>query len=136
MKTFYDYIIASGKNGTIYNGVTNNLIKRVAQHKRKEIKGFTWKYEVSKLVWYEQTNDISFAIQREKQIKKWNRKWKIRLIEKENPEWNDLYFEIGGTEEMLDLNFPLLERFMIGFPPGARGNDKYLFCFFLTSSHF
>ncbi len=105
MNSYYDYILASGKNGTLYNGVTNNLIKRVAQHKRKEVKGFAEKYEVNKLVWYEQTNDIRIAIKREKQIKKWNRKWKIRLIEKENPEWNDLFFEIGGTEDMLDPNF-------------------------------
>ena len=95
MYTYYDYILASGKNETIYNDVTNNLIKRAAQHKRKEVKGFTGKHEVNKLVWYEQTNDISIAIKREKQIKKWNRKWKIRLIEKENPEWNDLiYFSL------------------------------------------
>ena len=100
-----DQIVASGKNGTIYNGVTNNLIKRVAQHKRKEVKGFAEKYEVNKLVWYEQTNNIRIAIKREKQIKKWNRKWKIRLIEQENPEWNDLFFEIGGTEDLLDPNF-------------------------------
>jgi len=105
MNTYYDYILASGKNGNLYNGVTNNLIKRVAQHKRKEVKGFAEKYKVNKLVWYEQTNDIRIAIKREKQIKKWNRKWKIRLIEKENPEWNDLFFEIGGTEDMLDPNF-------------------------------
>ena len=105
MNTYYDYILDSGKNGTLYNGVTNNLIKRVAQHKRKEVKGFAEKYEVNKLVWYEQTNDIRIAIKREKQIKKWNRKWKIRLIEKENPEWNDLFFEIGGTEDLLDPNF-------------------------------
>ena len=69
------------------------------------MKGFAEKYKVNKLVWYEQTNDIRIAIEREKQIKKWNRKWKIRLIEKENPEWNDLFFEIGGTEDMLDPNF-------------------------------
>ena len=69
------------------------------------MKGFAEKYEVNKLVWYEQTNDIKIAIEREKQIKKWNRKWKVRLIEKENPEWNDLFFEIGGTEDMLDPNF-------------------------------
>ena len=105
MNTYYDYILASGKNGNLYNGVTNNLIKRVAQHKRKEVKGFAEKYEVNKLVWYEQTNNIRIVIKREKQIKKWNRKWKIRLIEKENPEWNDLFFEIGGTEDMLDPNF-------------------------------
>ena len=107
MYTYYDYILASGKYGTLFNGVTNNLIKRIAQHKRKEVKGFTEKYAVNQLVWYEQTNDIRIVIEREKQIKKWNRKWKIRLIEKENPEWNDLYFEIGGTEELLDPNFLL-----------------------------
>jgi len=107
MNTYFDYILASGKNGTLYNGVTNNLIKRVAQHTRKEVKGFTEKYEINKLVWYEQTNDIKIAIEREKQIKKWNRKWKVRLIEKENPEWNDLFFEIGGTEDMLNSNFLL-----------------------------
>ena len=107
MKTYFDYILASDMNGTLYNGITNNLIRRVAEHKRKEVKGFTEKYNVNKLVWYEQTNDIRIAIEREKQIKKWNRKWKIRLIEKTNPEWKDLFFEIGGTDEMLDPAFPL-----------------------------
>ncbi len=107
MNNYYVYILASGKNGTLYNGVTNNLIKRVVQHKRKEVEGFSEKYEVNRLVWYEQTNDIRVAIEREKQIKKWNRKWKIRLIEKENPEWKDLFFDIGGTGEMLDQDFIL-----------------------------
>ena len=107
MNNYYVYILASGKNGTLYNGVTNNLFKCVTQHKRKEVKGFTEKFEVNRLVWYEQTNDIRIAIKREKQIKKWNRKWKIRLIEKENPEWKDLFFDIGGMEEMLDQDFIL-----------------------------
>ncbi len=107
MKTYYDYILASDKNWTLYNGITNNLIRRVAEHKRKEVRRFTEKYSVNKLVWYEQTNDIRIAIEREKQIKKWNRKWKIRLIEKTNPEWKDLFFEIGSTEEILDPAFPL-----------------------------
>ena len=107
MKTYYDYILASDKNGTLYNEITNNLIRRVAEHKRKEVKGFTEKYNVNKLVWYEQTNDLRIAIQKEKQIKKWYRKWKTRLIEKTNPEWKDLFFEIGGTDEMLDPAFPL-----------------------------
>ena len=74
MKSYYFYILANENNGTLYNGETNNLIKRVAQHKRKEAKGFTEKCNVNKLVWYEQTNDIRIAIEREKQIKKWNRK--------------------------------------------------------------
>ena len=107
MKIYFDYILASDKNGTLYNGVTNNLIRRVAEHKRNEVKGFTSKYKIDKLVWYEQTNDIKIAIEREKQIKEWNRKWKIRMIEKTNPEWNDLFYEIGGTDEMLDPAFPL-----------------------------
>lgn len=93
MKNYYVYILASKKNGTLYNCVTNNLIKRVIQHKRKEKKGFTDKYEVNKLVWYELINDIRIAIQREKKIKKWNKKWKIRLIEKDNPEWKDVFFK-------------------------------------------
>jgi len=66
-------MMVSEKNGTLYIGVTNNLLRRVAEHKRKEVKGFTEKYNVNKLVWYEQTNDIRIAIKREKQIKKWNR---------------------------------------------------------------
>lgn len=107
MNNYYVYILASRKNGILYYRVTNNLIKRVVQHKRKEVEGFSEKYEVNRLVWYEQTNDIRVAIEREKQIKKWNRKWKIRLIEKENPEWKDLFFDIGGTEEMLDQDFIL-----------------------------
>ncbi len=73
MKTYCVYILASDKNGTLYTGVTNNLIKRVAQHKRKNKNGFTSKYNVNKLVWYDQTNDIRIAIEREKQIKRWNR---------------------------------------------------------------
>lgn len=107
MKSYYVYMMTSEKNGTIYTGVSNNLLRRVAKHKRKEVKGFTEKYNVNILVWYEQTNDVRIAIEREKQIKKWKRKWKIRLIEKTNPEWKDLFFEIGGTVEMLDPAFPL-----------------------------
>ncbi len=82
MKTYYVYILAIEKNGTLYIGVTNNLIKRVAQH--KEVTGFTEKYSVDKLVWYEQTNDIRNCNRKRKQLKRWNRKWKIRLIEKGN----------------------------------------------------
>lgn len=84
MKTYYIYILAIEKNGTLYTGVTNNLIKRVAQHKRKEVKGFTEKYNVDKLVWYEQTNDIRIAIEREKQLKRWNRKC-LPGADRENP---------------------------------------------------
>ncbi|HHS14507.1 MAG TPA: GIY-YIG nuclease family protein [bacterium] len=90
MKQYFVYILASQRNGTLYIGVTNDLIKRVYQHKNNIIKGFTDKYKVHHLVYYETTGDIESAIQREKQLKKWNRKWKLELIEKMNPEWNDL----------------------------------------------
>ena len=80
-------------NGTLYIGVTSNLVKRVYEHKNNIIEGFTKKYNTHKLVYYETTNDIESAIKREKQLKKWNRKWKMNLIEKNNPEWRDLYFE-------------------------------------------
>jgi putative endonuclease len=77
MKQYYVYILASKKNGTLYIGVTNNLLKRVYQHKKKLVEGFTKKYNVDKLVYFEQTKNIYSAIQREKQLKKWNRKWKL-----------------------------------------------------------
>ncbi len=90
MKTYYVYILASKRNGTLYIGVTSNLVKRIYEHKNKLIEGFTKKYNVDKLVYYEETSDINVAIKREKQLKKWNRKWKLELIEKGNPNWNDL----------------------------------------------
>ena len=88
---YYVYMLASQKNGTLYIGITNNLETRMYQHKNKLIKGFTSKYNVDKLVYYEVYNDIYDAILREKRMKKWERKWKIELIEKNNPEWEDLY---------------------------------------------
>jgi putative endonuclease len=91
MKQYYVYILASKRNGTLYIGVTNNLLKRVYEHKNNLIEGFTQKYNVHNLVYYEQHNDIGKAITREKQMKKWKRQWKIELIEKSNPQWNDLY---------------------------------------------
>ncbi len=93
-KGYYIYILASKKNGTLYIGVTSDLIKRVYEHKNDLIDGFTKKYKVHNLVYYETTDDITSAITREKQLKKWNRAWKIDLIEKKNPEWKDLYFSI------------------------------------------
>jgi putative endonuclease len=89
---YYIYILANKRNGTLYIGVTSNLIKRLYEHKNNIIEGFTKKYNIHKLVYYETTNDIESAIRREKQLKKWNRKWKINLIENSNPEWIDLYF--------------------------------------------
>ena len=90
MKAYYVYILASTVNGTLYIGVTNNLERRIYEHKNNIIKGFTEKYNIHRLVWYESTNTIESAIQKEKQLKKWNRKWKIELIEKTNPKWDDL----------------------------------------------
>ena len=89
-KIYYVYILASKRNGTLYTGVTSDLIKRVYQHKNDQIKGFTSNYQIHMLVYYEETNNIEAAITREKQLKKWNRKWKLELIEKVNPNWNDL----------------------------------------------
>lgn len=88
---YYVYILASKRNGTLYVGVTNNLIKRIWEHKNDFVGGFTEKYGVHTLVYFEQTESIEQAILREKQIKKWKRKWKLELIEKENPNWEDLY---------------------------------------------
>ncbi|MDE3037198.1 MAG: GIY-YIG nuclease family protein [Pseudomonadota bacterium] len=94
MKMYYVYILANIRNGTLYIGVTNDLIRRVCEHKNDLADGFTKKYGVHMLVWYEATENIEAAITREKQIKKWNRKWKLELIEKMNPDWKDLYEEI------------------------------------------
>ncbi len=94
MKSYYVYILASKKNGTLYIGVTSNLLKRVFEHKNGLIDGFWKKYGVHRLVYYESTENIQSAIQREKQMKMWRRMWKIELIEKMNPEWKDLYDEL------------------------------------------
>ena len=91
-KTYYGYILASQRNGTLYIGVTNDLRRRVFEHKNDLADSFTKKYKVHSLVYYEQTNDVEPAIRREKQMKEWQRKWKIDLIEKDNPDWNDLEF--------------------------------------------
>ncbi|WP_456406989.1 GIY-YIG nuclease family protein [Thiolapillus sp.] len=85
------YILASKRNGTLYTGVTSNLIKRVWEHKSNVVQGFTSKYGVHNLVWYELHEDMASAIQREKAIKNWKRAWRIRVIEEKNPQWRDLY---------------------------------------------
>ncbi|MCK4905869.1 GIY-YIG nuclease family protein [bacterium] len=90
-KQYFVYILASRKNGTLCIGVTNDLIKRVYGHKHNLVEGFTQKYNVHRLVYFETTEDINSAIHREKCIKKWKRTWKIQLIEKDNPTWADLY---------------------------------------------
>ena len=93
---YYIYIMASKRNGTLYIGVTNNLLKRVYEHKNDLVEGFTKKYGVHRLVYYEQTEDVKSAIQREKRLKKWKREWKIDLIEQMNPDWVDLYDKLLG----------------------------------------
>ncbi len=90
-KQFSVYILASKKNGTLYTGVTSNLPQRVWQHNNEQTEGFTKKYGVKQLVYFEIHDSVEEAITREKQIKKWNRAWKLKLIEKDNPHWDDLY---------------------------------------------
>ena len=94
MKNFYVYILCSKRNGTLYTGVTSDLVKRVYEHKKNLVDGFTKKYNVHNLVWYEIHESAKSAITREKRIKKWKRKWKLKLIEQKNPEWTDLYESI------------------------------------------
>ena len=94
MKSYWIYILSSKKNGTLYIGVTNNLARRVYEHKEKLLAGFSKRYNVNMLVYAEEFNNINEALHREKSIKKWNRKWKLRLIEEQNPDWNDLYENI------------------------------------------
>ncbi len=94
MKAGFVYIIASQKNGTIYIGVTSDLIQRVTQHRGGMIEGFTAQYGCKLLVWYEAFDDLQEARRRELQMKKWNRLWKLRLIEETNPEWDDLYVSL------------------------------------------
>jgi putative endonuclease len=96
MKQYFVYILASKRNGTLYIGVTNNLIKRVYEHKTDLVDGFTKKYRVHNLIYYEIYNSIDDAIVREKRLKKWKRQWKTELIEKNNPEWMDLYERLTG----------------------------------------
>jgi len=95
-KTSYVYMLASALNGTLYVGVTSDLAQRVWQHKEGLADGFTKQYAVKKLVWYEVHVEMLEAIRREKQIKKWERKWKVQLIESGNPYWRDLYSDIQG----------------------------------------
>jgi putative endonuclease len=92
---YYVYITASRKHGTLYLGVTNNLVRRISEHRTKAIPGFTSQYSVVRLVWYEVYDDPANAITREKELKKWRRDWKISLIEEENLDWLDLYASIA-----------------------------------------
>jgi len=93
---YYVYILASAPYGTLYTGVTSDLIKRVWEHKSDFVEGFTRTHGVHRLVWYEIHDDVYAAITREKQIKKWNRDWKVNLIQRMNPNWDDLYAAIAA----------------------------------------
>ncbi len=104
MKCYFVYILASCKNGTLYIGVSNDLYRRVQEHKHGLVEGFSKKYHTHKLVYFQQFKDVRNAIAREKQLKKWNRAWKIRLVEETNPDWDDLFYHYCPTQET-------------GFPP-------------------
>ena len=108
MKSYYVYILASKRNGTLYIGVTNDLVRRVYEHKHDLIDGFTKRYGVHMLVHFEECGDVAATIQREKQLKSWHRKWKIRLIEETNPEWKDLYGELcdGWIPACAGMTYP------------------------------
>ena len=94
MNNYYVYILTNRPYGTLYTGVTSNLVKRVYQHRTKATKGFSFKYNVNKLAYFESHNEIQEALKREKQIKSWRRQWKVELILRKNPLWKDLYGEI------------------------------------------
>lgn len=96
-KTYFVYFLASGRNGTLYTGVTNDLIRRLSEHLEGIGSAFTKKYGVHRLVWFEAHNSIEAAIAREKQIKHWNRQWKINLFRDTNPNWDDLYPALAGA---------------------------------------
>ncbi|MBP3984458.1 GIY-YIG nuclease family protein [Pseudoxanthomonas helianthi] len=102
------YILASDRNGTLYTGVTSDLVGRTWQHKEHVVDGFTKRYGVTKLVWYEIHGVMESAISREKQIKKWRREWKMRLIDESNPSWRDLWTDITGQVPKSNV---------LGFPP-------------------
>ena len=97
MCEYYVYILASKRNGTLYVGMTDNLVKRVVRHKSSRANEFAAKYDVRKLVYYENHKSLEDALKREKQLKKWKRQWKMRLIESRNPVWKDLFSEVIKT---------------------------------------
>ena len=95
-RLYCTYIMASRRNGTLYVGITGDLVRRVWEHREGVVAGFTRQYRVKHLAWYEPHEDVAAAILREKQIKEWKRAWKIELIEAMNPDWRDLWFDIAG----------------------------------------
>jgi putative endonuclease len=104
-RSYWVYILASRVGGTLYIGVTNDLVRRVYEHRSKFVPGFTRKYDVDRLVYYEQFSTAESAIEREKRLKKWNRQWKIRLIEESNPDWSDLYEGIAAGHIIDSLKY-------------------------------
>ena len=96
-RVYHVYILASRLGGTLYIGVTNDLVRRIHEHREKLAKGFTQKYGVTRLVYFEGFGEIGAAIQREKQLKRWNRAWKVKLIEGQNPNWDDLYLAVSSA---------------------------------------
>jgi putative endonuclease len=92
--SYYVYIIASRKDGAIYLGVTNDIVRRIYEHRTKVVAGFASRYDITRLVWFEIYEDPISAISREKELKKWRRSWKVKLIEAQNPQWSDLYDSI------------------------------------------
>jgi putative endonuclease len=110
------YILASRKNGTLYTGVTSNLIARIWQHREHLVEGFTRQYGVTRLVWFEMHETMESAILREKRIKKWNREWKVEMIERANPEWRDLWLDICGVDSRVRGNDGSVDS-------RVRGND-------------
>ena len=91
---YHVYLLASRKEGALYLGVTNNLVRRIYEHREKLTPGFSSRYNITRLVWFETYDDPTSAITREKELKKWRRAWKVALVEKKNPNWSDLYPEI------------------------------------------
>ena len=94
-RSYFVYIMTNKKHGTLYTGVTNDLVRRVYEHREGLVEGFTRKHDLKKLVWFEPHDDIEQAILREKRIKRWRREWKIQMIQKQNPDWDDLWEEIS-----------------------------------------
>ena len=109
---YYVYMLASDRNGTLYTGVTSDLVRRVYEHKGKFVRGFTRRYDVDRLVWFESYDDPENAIVREKELKKWRRAWKLRLIEESNPQWLDLYSQVAQwpNSEPLDSGLARFAR--------------------------
>lgn len=117
IKEYYVYILASKKNGTLYAGMTGNLGKRTVRHKAKNANQFAAKYDVDKLVYYEKYKNLEDAVKREKQVKKWRREWKLKLIEKQNPEWEDLFIKLIKIKN----SGPLLHNQRSNFPRAGGG---------------